>query len=203
MRAARSQARAETSRPLRSVAVAPAARRRDRQLLRGVRRNDVYSLTGAGQTKTISIARGASQFFPGPVQNDGPLAAEFKLKGTGAAPGYTVTYITHANGANVTAAMRMGLPDREPRAGPELRAEDDREADCDRPASATFTITASSTAGTQPDLVKGISARPRDFPGTMLAWHGSCSGSPAASPPTRPASSCDCSSRPGTTCCRC
>ena len=37
----------------------------------------------------------------------------------------------------------------------------------------------------------------------MWAWHASCSGSPAASRPTRPASSCACSSRRGTTCCRC
>ena len=37
----------------------------------------------------------------------------------------------------------------------------------------------------------------------MGRWRASCSGSPAASRPTRPASSCGSSSRPATTCCRC
>ena len=37
----------------------------------------------------------------------------------------------------------------------------------------------------------------------MVRWRASCSGSPAASRPTRPASSCACSSRRATTCCRC
>ena len=37
----------------------------------------------------------------------------------------------------------------------------------------------------------------------MARWRASCSGSPAASRPTRRASSCGCSSGPGTTCCRC
>ena len=37
----------------------------------------------------------------------------------------------------------------------------------------------------------------------MGRWRASCSGSPAASRPTRPASSCAFSSRRATTCCRC
>ena len=49
-----------------------------------------------------------AQFFPVLVQNDGVLPASFKLKGTGAATGYTVTYVNYANGANITAAVRKG-----------------------------------------------------------------------------------------------
>ena len=70
--------------------------------------NDVYSKTAVGQTKTMQIARGASQYFPVLIQNDGPLPASFKVKGTGAATGYTVTYINYANGANITTAVRNG-----------------------------------------------------------------------------------------------
>ena len=119
--------------------------------------NDVYSLTGAGQTKTISIARGASQFFPVLVQNDGPLPAEFKLKGTGAAPGYTVTYINYANGANVTAAMRNGTFSTGNLArGQSFALKMIVKLAATATARATFTVTASSTAGTQPDVVKGV-----------------------------------------------
>ena len=58
--------------------------------------NDVYNKTAVGQTKTMQIAKGASQYFPVLIQNDGPLPASFKVKGTGAATGYTVTYINYA-----------------------------------------------------------------------------------------------------------
>ena len=70
--------------------------------------NDVYNKTAVGQTKTMQIAKGASQYFPVLIQNDGPLPASFKVKGTGAATGYTVTYINYANGANITTAVRNG-----------------------------------------------------------------------------------------------
>ena len=119
--------------------------------------NDVYNLTGVGQTKTISIARGASQFFPVLIQNDGPLPAEFKLKGTGAAPGYTVTYINYANGANVTAAVRNGTFSTGNLArGQSFALKMIVKLAATATTSATFTVTASSTAGTPPDVVKGI-----------------------------------------------
>ena len=48
---------------------------------------------------------------------------------------------------------------------------------------------------------RSLPRRPRA--GTMCSWRGSFSVSPVASPPTRRASSADCSSRPGTTSRRC
>ena len=51
-----------------------------------------------------------------------------------------------------------------------------------------------------PDPFHGSAARTGGYAtGTMCAWRASSSGSPAASRPTRPASSCGCSSAPGTT----
>jgi hypothetical protein len=119
--------------------------------------NDVYSATAAGQTKTIAIARGASQYFPVLIQNDGLLPASFKLKGTGAAPGYTVTYINYANGANLTAAVRKGRFSTATLArGQSFAIKMIVKLSTTAAAGGTFVVTASSTPGTSPDVVKGI-----------------------------------------------
>ena len=91
------------------------------------------------------------------VQNDGPLPASFKVKGTGAAPGYTVTYINYANGANITAAVRNGTFSTGSLArGQSFALKMIVKLTATAAASATFAVTATSTAGTPPDVVKGI-----------------------------------------------
>ena len=70
--------------------------------------DNIYGAASAGQTKTISIERGKSSFFSVLIQNDGLVWAAFTLRGTGAANGYTVTYINDADGADITAAVRNG-----------------------------------------------------------------------------------------------
>ena len=119
--------------------------------------NDVYNKTAVGQTKTMQIARGASQYFPVLIQNDGPLPASFKVKGTGAATGYTVTYINYANGANITTAVRNGTFSTDTLArGQSFAMKMIVKLSATAAATGTFVVTASSTAGTQPDVVKGV-----------------------------------------------
>ena len=58
--------------------------------------NDVYNRRRSARRRRSQIARGAAQYFPVLIQNEGLLPASFKVKGTGAATGYTVTYIDYA-----------------------------------------------------------------------------------------------------------
>ncbi len=119
--------------------------------------DNVYSTTAAGQTKTMSIARGTSQFFPVLVQNDGLAPASFKLRGTGAAAGYTVTYIDYANNANITNAVRNGTfsaPSLAP--GQVFAIKMIVKLSATAAASGAFAVEARSTVGTPKDVVKGI-----------------------------------------------
>ena len=119
--------------------------------------NDIYSKTAVGQTKTMQIARGNSQYFPVLIQNDGPLPASFKVKGTGAATGYTVTYINYANGANITTAVRNGTFSTDTLArGQSFAMKMVVKLSATAANTGSFVVAASSTAGTQPDVVKGI-----------------------------------------------
>jgi hypothetical protein len=68
--------------------------------------NGVYSATGAGESKTISVARGSSGTFFVSIQNDGLLDDAYTVTGTGAANGYTVTYFRGPT--NVTGQVRGG-----------------------------------------------------------------------------------------------
>ncbi|HXJ64735.1 MAG TPA: hypothetical protein VNN79_13350, partial [Actinomycetota bacterium] len=68
--------------------------------------NGVYSATGAGESKTISVARGSSGTLFVNIQNDGLIPGTFTVTGTGAANGYTVTYFRGAT--NVTGGVRAG-----------------------------------------------------------------------------------------------
>jgi hypothetical protein len=118
----------------------------------------IYNATAAGQTKTIPIARGTSQYFPVIIQNDGVAPASFTLKGTGAAAGYTVTYINQANLADVTTAVRNGTfvtPTLAPGGGTfGLRMKVALSATA--ASTGSFPIIARSTAGTPDDVVKGV-----------------------------------------------
>jgi hypothetical protein len=119
--------------------------------------NNVYSSTGAGQTKTMSIARGTSQFFPVLIQNDGLQSASFTLKGTGAATGYTVTFTNYADGANITTAVKNGTFTTGSLARGQNFAMKMTVALSPTAASTgSFYVIASSTVGTPKDVVRGI-----------------------------------------------
>jgi hypothetical protein len=118
---------------------------------------NVYSPTAAGESKTIPIARGSSKYFAVLVQNDGVLPASFKLKGTGAASGYTVTYIDYSNNANITTAVRNGtFSTASVPPGGSFAMKMVVKLSASAANSGTFTVTVSSTVGTPKDAVKGI-----------------------------------------------
>jgi hypothetical protein len=119
--------------------------------------NDVYSTTAVGQTKTMQIARGASQFFPVLIQNDGLVPASFTLKGTGAATGYTVSYTNYQNGANITTAVRNGtFSTGTLERGQSFAMKMTVKLSASAAATGSFLVTANSTAGTPRDVVKGV-----------------------------------------------
>ena len=68
--------------------------------------NNVYSATGAGEGKTISVSRGHSGTLYVDIQNDGLSADTLKVTGPGGAQGFTVTYFHGAT--NVTSQVRAG-----------------------------------------------------------------------------------------------
>jgi hypothetical protein len=105
----------------------------------------------------MSIARGTSQFFPVIIQNDGFLPTSFKLKGTGAASGYTVTYTDYYNNnANITGAVRNGTFSTGMIApGQYFTMKMMVKVSPNAAATATFAVIAGS-AGTPKDVVKGI-----------------------------------------------
>jgi uncharacterized delta-60 repeat protein len=71
------------------------------------RGNDLYNLTGAGQTQALAIRSGGGtgNAFLG-IQNDGPVAASFTALGTRGDAQFSVQYLRGA--ANVTAAVTRG-----------------------------------------------------------------------------------------------
>ncbi len=118
--------------------------------------SNIYNTNAIGQTKTISITRGTSQFFPVLVQNDGLLPAAFTLRGTGAATGYTVTYINYANNADITAAVRNGTFSTGTLArGQSFAMKMIVKLSATAANTGSFLVTAKSTAGTPSDVVRG------------------------------------------------
>lgn len=68
--------------------------------------NGVYSATGQGESKTISVARGHSGVLFANIQNDGLTADDLKVGATGQAAGFAVHYFRGAT--NVTAQVNAG-----------------------------------------------------------------------------------------------
>jgi hypothetical protein len=68
--------------------------------------NNVYSPTGAGETRTISVARGHKATVYLEIQNDGISPTAFGAHGNGAASGISVAYFKGST--NVTAAVKGG-----------------------------------------------------------------------------------------------
>ena len=66
--------------------------------------NNVYSTTGAGETRTTSAHRAQTRVFPVLVTNDGNANSTFVLRGSGSRPGANVRYLT--GDRDITAEMR-------------------------------------------------------------------------------------------------
>jgi hypothetical protein len=70
--------------------------------------NNVYSASGAGESKTISVHRGHSGTLYADIQNDGLSADTLKVTGPGGAQGFTLTYFLGTTNANVTSQVLAG-----------------------------------------------------------------------------------------------
>jgi len=67
---------------------------------------NVYSATGAGQSKTISVKRGHKGALYADIQNDGLFTDTFKVTGPGGAHGFHLTYFKGAT--DVTSQVLAG-----------------------------------------------------------------------------------------------
>jgi hypothetical protein len=120
---------------------------------------NIYNGTAAGQTKSLSANRGTSKTFRVVVWNQGILPATFTLKGTNAGTGYTVKYVEDWSGThqNITAAVKAGTyvtPQVAPTTGYQMIVTVTLSNSAANKGS--FVVTASSTAGTPKDSVKGV-----------------------------------------------
>jgi len=68
--------------------------------------NNVYSATGVGETRRVTVARGRHVRSYVRIQNDGLVAASFQIKGAGGARGIAVRY--YRGTTNVTSRVRAG-----------------------------------------------------------------------------------------------
>jgi hypothetical protein len=71
--------------------------------------DNVFNTTGLGQTVKQKVHRGKKFVFTIEVQNDGNNADTFKLKGSGAKPGFVVRYLNGTTGlTNITSQVLAG-----------------------------------------------------------------------------------------------
>jgi len=117
--------------------------------------NNVYSASGAGESKTISVQRGHSGTLYADIQNDGLSADTLKVTGPGGAQGFTLTYFHGAT--NVTSQVLAGTwstGSLAPAAHVTLKVVIKVAAGSAN--SGTFLITARSQPGVPVDAVKAI-----------------------------------------------
>ena len=119
--------------------------------------NNIYNSTAVGQTSSTQIARGSNKLFIVYAQNDGTSAASFKLKGTGVAAGYTVSYFDVDNGnANITTAVRNGtFTTGSIGPGSLFRITMRVALSLGAANTGNFYVIVSSTAGTPVDVIRG------------------------------------------------
>ncbi|HZZ97721.1 MAG TPA: hypothetical protein VFE19_11920 [Jatrophihabitantaceae bacterium] len=117
--------------------------------------NGVYSSTGAGEARNLTIKRGKSETCYVKVQNDGLVAAAFTIKATGGANGFKARYF-HGN-TNVTPAVDAGTyaTGTIPARGFVLLRVKVSVAHSSA-NSATFVVAARSTSGTPTDAVRAL-----------------------------------------------
>ncbi len=117
--------------------------------------NGIYSPTAVGESRSRFVTRGKTGTFYVNFQNDGLVAAAFKIKGTGGARGITVRY--YRGGTNVTTAVKAGTYSTgsiAARGSLTLRVVVAVAASS--ASSASFLVKATSVAGTPADSVKAI-----------------------------------------------
>ena len=115
--------------------------------------NNVYSATGVGEARSVTVKRGRHSTSYLKIQNDGLVSASFHVKGTGGATGVTVHY--YSGTRNVTAAVRAGTyatGDISARASKLLRVV--VTVAKSSATRATFTTTCTSTSGTPHDATR-------------------------------------------------
>ncbi|HZC54361.1 MAG TPA: hypothetical protein VE441_17960 [Mycobacterium sp.] len=115
--------------------------------------NNVYSPTGAGEVRHVTVTRGKSVTSYVKIQNDGLMSASFKVKGAGGATGIRSHY--YIGTTSITADVHAGTyatATITPRASIVIRVV--VTVAKSSAASTTFTTTARSTAGTPPDAVR-------------------------------------------------
>jgi hypothetical protein len=117
--------------------------------------NNVYSPTGVGESRAVSIRRGHKATVFVSIENDGLVAAAYTVKGTGAARGITVQY--HRGATNITAGVRAGTYSSGAiAAGNSVVLRMDVTAAKTSAATATFLVRLASIAGTTPDAVRAV-----------------------------------------------
>lgn len=115
--------------------------------------DNVYSPTGAGEVRHVTVTRGNSVTSFVRIQNDGLVTTSFKAKGTGGATGLAAHY--YLGTTNVTSDVRAGTYDTVPiTARDALTLRVVVTATNSSANAATFTTTFRSQAGTPPDAVR-------------------------------------------------
>jgi len=117
----------------------------------------VYSTTGSGEARTVSIRKGRAGEMFVKIQNDGLVNASFTVKATGGASGINDTYFRTSSGANITSAVRAGTYNTgviAPRGTIKLRIR--IQVSNTSASGTTFVVKTSSVAGTAPDAVRAI-----------------------------------------------
>lgn len=117
--------------------------------------NNVYSPTGIGEARAVSVRRGHAATFYVSIQNDGLVAAAFSVKGTGVARGIAVHYYRGA--ANITTAVLAGTYSSgtiAARGAVVIRMV--VSVAKSSATTATFLVRLTSAAGTTPDAVRAL-----------------------------------------------
>lgn len=117
--------------------------------------NNVYSPTGVGERRSVTVTRGTSVSSWVKIQNDGLVAATYTVKGTGGATGITAHY--YRSGTSLTAAVLAGTyvtPTIAPRASILIQLV--VTVAPSSAATATITTTIRSQSGTPPDAVRVV-----------------------------------------------
>ena len=115
--------------------------------------NNVYSPTGAGEVRRVTVTRGHSATSFVRIQDDGLVTTGFDIKGTGGAAGIAVHY--YFGTTNITAAVRAGTyATIQMTPGDAITLRVVVSVETSSAASALFTTTARSTTGIPPDAVR-------------------------------------------------
>jgi hypothetical protein len=123
--------------------------------------NDVYTTTGAGQTRSVTAARGTVRRFVVRVQNDGTVPDGFTVRGCSAAAGFGVRYLAGTSGTtDITSAVVAGsypVPPVAPAGSATLRLVVTVGGAAARGAVLSCLVTATSTA--EPTVADAVLAR--------------------------------------------